>query len=167
MEEIWKDIEGYEGCYQVSNQGRVRSLDRQAISKRWVRNIKGKILSASKNRDGYLIYQMSKDGVSRNITAHRLVAMSFINNKHGYKEINHLDENKENNKAENLEWTTRRLNMEHSVAKWWHFISPDGYKTVLYNLREFCNQTGLSQSNMQLVHNGSRKTCMGWTKWNR
>lgn len=112
--EIWKDIEGYEGLYQVSNMGRVRSL------KRTVRNARGlykkpeRIMKPYDNGTGYLQIQLSKEGKSKNIYLHRLVAIAFCENLEGYKEINHIDENKLNNRADNLEWCSRSYNCTYN-----------------------------------------------------
>lgn len=119
MKEIWKDIEGYEGCYQVSNLGNVRSLDR--IIGNALR--KGKILKELKNKDGYLVVGLHKDGKRKKFFMHRLVAQAFIPNPDNKKEVNHMnicnlsiDENKKYNAIENLEWTTHDENLIHSYS---------------------------------------------------
>lgn len=99
MEE-WKDIEGYEGLYQVSNLGRVKSL--------WFD--KEKILKAYKNRYGYLCIGLCKYGKKKTYKIHRLVASAFIENSNNYPEVNHKDEVKTNNNVNNLEWCTREYN---------------------------------------------------------
>lgn len=103
MEE-WKDIAGYEGYYQVSNLGRVRSLDRTV--KKWdgEKVAKGIILKQSKNLRGYLFVELFRNGIGRINTIHRLVAGAFIKNPNNLSQINHKDEDKTNNKMENLEW---------------------------------------------------------------
>lgn len=102
--EVWKDIEGFEGDYQISNIGRVKAL-----------NYKGKknnyhILSLSIDKVGYHQIILKK----KNFTVHRLVAMAFIPNPNEYKEINHKDGIKYNNNVENLEWCTRSHNIQHA-----------------------------------------------------
>ena len=114
--EIWKDIEGYEGCYQVSNLGRVRSVDRTITRKDGVTvNVKGRVLSTPPNQDGYPHVNLHKDGQGNSQKVHRLVAKAFIPNPQKNKEINHIDENKANNDIENLEWCTRKHNMNHGT----------------------------------------------------
>lgn len=93
--EIWADIEGYVGLYQVSNWGRVKSFKQST---------RGKILKPANNGHGYLHVVLSKDGKSKTIKVHRLVATAFIPNPYGLPQVNHKDENPLNNRAENLEW---------------------------------------------------------------
>lgn len=112
--EIWKDIEGYEGKYQVSNYGRVKSVKRTARNGRGYRIVPEKILEGVDNGHGYLQVNLSKDGKIEQPLVHRLVATAFLENPMGYKEINHRDENKENNRAENLEWCSRVYNLTYN-----------------------------------------------------
>ena len=106
LEEIWKSIKGYEGLYEISNFGRVKSMPKLRMKKE-------KIMKPS-NRGGYLRISLSKDGISKSFYIHRLVAESFIPNLDGKKEVNHIDGNKKNNNASNLEWSTRSENMKHA-----------------------------------------------------
>ena len=110
MEE-WKDIKGYEGRYQVSNLGRVKSLN-------YNRTNREKILSLNKhNKNGYYSVQLSKSNVCKRFLVHRLVAESFIDNPNNYKEVNHKDENKSNNCVSNLEWCDRKYNVNYGTTK--------------------------------------------------
>ena len=92
--EIWKDINGYEGLYQVSNKGRVRSLDKYDSMGRLH---KGDIKAIIKNRTGYLCTDLYKNGERKNVTVHRLVAETFIKNPNNYNVVNHIDGDKTNN----------------------------------------------------------------------
>lgn len=112
-EEVWKDIEGYEGHYQVSDFGRVRSLDRVSSSGR---KLKGKVLK-QKITKGYNMVGLSKDGKQKNKTVSRLVAKAFTPNLENKPEVNHVDENKRNNRADNLEWVTSKENANHGTRK--------------------------------------------------
>jgi hypothetical protein len=111
MKEIWKDIAGYEKMYQVSNLGRVRSLDRYSWNgyKYWLQ--RGKILKPCQQKSGYLNVDLS-DGHSKShkYRVHRLVAQAFIPNPNNLPCVNHKDENPQNNKALNLEWCDYRYN---------------------------------------------------------
>lgn len=111
MEE-WRDIEGYEGIYQVSSQGNVKSLDRTLINSIGVEsNVKGKEIYKSLVGAGYYQVKLYKDGKKLNKYVHQLVASAFISNPKNYSEINHIDYNKENNCVENLEWCTHIENI--------------------------------------------------------
>ena len=109
-EEFWKDIAGYEGLYQVSNFGRVRSADR---IDRYGREYKGKILTPCTDNQGYLHIALHNNGKRKTVRVHRLVAEAFINNTDNCKYINHKDENKQNNNAENLEWCSAKYNCNY------------------------------------------------------
>lgn len=104
--EIWKDIEGYEGLYQVSNYGRVKSL----------RFGKEKILKARDEGHGYFQVGLFKDGKQVFKRVHRLVAEAFLPNPNNYKEINHKDEDKSSNIVENLEWCDRKYNVNYGTC---------------------------------------------------
>ena len=111
IEEEWKDIKDYEGLYQISNFGRVKSLERINKNNRKVRE---RILKQSKDNMGYYMVGLSKYGKEKTRTIHRLVAETFINNPNGYNYINHIDCNKTNNKVENLEWCTQKYNVQEA-----------------------------------------------------
>lgn len=116
MEEIWKDIEGYEGYYQVSNFGRIRSLDREVrYVGGWVSNRKGKLLKSIKRCDGYLSITLKRDGKGKGFLVHRLVAQLFIANKENKPQVNHINGIKDDNRVENLEWVTPLQNTQHAV----------------------------------------------------
>lgn len=118
-EEVWKDIPGFEGAYQVSDLGRVRSLDRSYSQRnRWGLATngrrKGKVLSPARGTNGYISYQLGS-GVRR--LAHRLVATAFLGPPSPGEEVNHRNGIRDDNRLENLEWVTRGDNHRHSYAK--------------------------------------------------
>ena len=98
--EIWKDIDGYKGLYQVSNLGRVKSLHHN----------KEKILKGSYTKEGYHLISLSKEGTQKRYLVHRLVATAFIPNLYKLECVNHKDENPRNNNVDNLEWCTKAYN---------------------------------------------------------
>lgn len=106
MQEIWKDIEGYEGCYQVSNLGRVKSL----------KFGKEKILTPTINSRGYYHTCLRKDGRSDTVYIHRIVAKAFLPNPDNLPLINHKDEDKTNNRVDNLEWCSVYYNLHYGSA---------------------------------------------------
>lgn len=103
-DEVWKDIKGYEGSYQVSNMGRVKSFCR-----------KTRILKPQKTQDGYLQVCLCRDGKKKRLYVHRLVAGSFIPNLENKETINHINEIKTDNHVSNLEWMTRAENNNHGT----------------------------------------------------
>lgn len=109
-EEIWNDIKGYEGLYQVSNKGNVKSLERTCKTKWYVRRVKERIYAQSLDRYGYPIVTLHKNGKRSTFTVHKLVASAFLKKPDGCNSINHIDENKQNNNLENLEWCTVQEN---------------------------------------------------------
>lgn len=113
-DEIWKDIAGYEGMYQVSSMGRVRSLDRVVDYRRCISNRRGKIIAGGVNRDGYSTVNLSKDGVRKFKSVHRLVCDAFHEAVPGHNVTNHKDGNKLNNCAANLEHSTYSKNTQHA-----------------------------------------------------
>ena len=116
MNEVWKDIIGYEGFYQVSNMGRVRSLDRDIIDKNGiVYSLKGSMREVSSSSRGYQDIGLSKDGEQKTFFIHRLVAESFIPNPKSLPIVNHIDGDKRNNVVTNLEWVNNSQNILHAV----------------------------------------------------
>lgn len=186
-DEIWKDVEGFEGIYQVSNLGRVRSLDRivPAICHSNGRVVdyhrKGRILRQQKINSGYRVVTFIVRGKDLYETklVHRLVAHAFVT---GYKkglDVNHKDEDKTNNKAENLEWCDKKYNNNYGTGKWRRRkfnarpvvqLSSCGEHIANYNsISEAARTIGCDPSTIRAVcvgQNGHRKcyTAKGY-KW--
>ncbi len=115
MEEIWKDIQGYEGYYQVSNLGNIKSLARKIIrSDGVVQFRKERIMSKRICTDGYYMAKFNVDKKSECIAIHKLVAKHFIPNPNNLPEVNHKDCNRKNNCIDNLEWCTHQENVKYS-----------------------------------------------------
>lgn len=123
MKEVWKSIPGYEGLYQVSNLGRVKSLPRNTT--------RGKVLSLQNRQNGYLCVCLCKNGVSKRENVHRIVAEAFLPHSDSNNVVNHKDENKHNNKVTNLEWTTQKYNLEYRDGIYKRAKSRSGFKNVL------------------------------------
>ena len=111
--EVWKDIKDYEGLYQVSNMGRIKSLKRYEKSGSKIRLRNEKILK-QKNTMGYNYVILSKFNKLKTYRIHRLVAETFISNPQQLPQVNHIDGNKLNNKAKNLEWCTASYNIKEA-----------------------------------------------------
>ena len=103
MKEVWKDIKGYENLYEISNFGNVRNKNKQ-IKKQY-------------DNKGYLCVELYKKNKRKHFRIHRLVMMTFNDNSNHKLDINHIDGNKYNNKIDNLEWCTRKENLDHAVRK--------------------------------------------------
>lgn len=107
--EIWKDIPGYDNLYQVSNMGRVKSLN-------YNRTRKEKLLMFSKDKYGYLRVTISKEGVKKYVQVHRLVCEAFLQNPFNLPQVNHRNEDKTDNRIENLEYCDAKYNINYGMA---------------------------------------------------
>lgn len=115
-QEIWKDIPDFEGLYQVSNLGNVKTLERTTKNKQGTCLRKEKLLNLNISNRGYVnvkLYNTSKN-IKKTIFVHKLVGLCFLNNANQYKEINHIDGNKLNNNINNLEWCSRSHNVKEA-----------------------------------------------------
>ena len=114
--EIWKDYKDYEGLYQASNLGRMRSLDRWVKGPNSsIRFCKGRILKPCTTKDGYLLVNLCKNGKVKSFLVHRLVAEAFIDNTDNLPQVNHKDENPLNNVVSNLEWCSYSYNNSYGT----------------------------------------------------
>lgn len=165
--EIWKEIEGYENLYQISNHGRVKSLNYRHTGKE-------KIRKPTKRKDGYLKVVLFKQGKRKNYQVHRLVAQAFIDNSNNLPEINHRDEVKTNNCASNLEWCTNYYNINYGtrnqrVAES-NTNNPNTSKQVLCvetgktypSTHQVQRELGFNQGHISSTCNGKRNTCGGF-----
>lgn len=116
--EKWKDIFDYEGLYQISNLGRVKSIThirKNGNKENHICISKGKILKPGKDSGGYMVVVLSKEGKTKSYRVHRLVANTFMPNPNNYRCVNHIDENKTNNNVKNLEWCTYKHNNSYGT----------------------------------------------------
>ena len=167
--EIWKDIEGYEGLYMVSNFGRIKSLHRN-----------GKIMRLYNSTYGYLRVHLSKNKEGKHYFVHRLVAKAFIPNDNNFPIINHKDENKKNNSVDNLEWCNyqynntynslverRRLKTDYELiaqklSKKVFQYTKDGELVKIWNSTAECGRNGYFQNAIANCCNGKCKTHKGY-----
>ena len=175
--EIWKPISGYEGFYEVSNLGRIRSLERIVeCSDGRKRKIKDRTLKGSSYSGGYSGVTLHKDGCAKFVNIHRIVAEAFVPNPLEKEEVNHKDENPSNNHASNLEWVTHKENINYSTrterarkaiveaqGRAVRQLSIDGELVAEYeSLSAAGNATGTHVSNITKCAKGEYKTAGGY-----
>ncbi len=115
MKEIWKPLINWEGIYEVSNMGNVRSVDRYVVQRNYKRFCKGQNIKITKHKSGYGIVTLRNSGIQKVSKVHQLIMNTFNPNKTGKKlEINHIDGNTMNNRLDNLEWCTHQENLQHA-----------------------------------------------------
>lgn len=139
MEILWRDIKGYEGLYQVSNEGEVRSLDREVTARNGGTAIrKGRILKQMTKSNGYKVISLTRNKDDKiQALVHRMVASAFLVNELAKPQVNHKDGNKSNNYVSNLEWATVSENVNHAnstgLRKIW---SNQFYNNIPYQWKE-------------------------------
>lgn len=160
--EIWKDIAGYEGYYQVSNKGRIKSVNRvvKHTSSGYL-TLKEKLIKCrANNRDGYIRCSLCKNKKVSTFLVHRLVAFAFIKNLENKPHINHLDEIKTNNVVENLEWVTQKENNDYSNTGFkngtCHFNAKLTEREVR-EIRKLCSLDGYTATKLAKMFNVSRR----------
>lgn len=188
MEEIWKPIKDYEGLYEVSNLGNVRSIDREITTWNRYKYIKikhkGQLLKQHTIK-GYKAVGVSKNGKMHNLQLHRLIAKAFILNPNNYPCVNHIDGNKQNNNINNLEWCSYSHNTKEAIRLGLKCITDKhreqtrllglksgkkiAQKDMLGNIikifnsgREASLELGISQGNISMCCNGYRKSTGGY-----
>lgn len=157
MKEIWKDIEGYDGFYQVSNLGRVKSVKSKYLRK------------LNLTHDGYCKINLSSNGETHWFRVHRLVAQAFIPNPENKPEVNHIDEDKTNNNVDNLEWVTRKENANHGTL--YTRLSKINGKPVICvesgvtydSISQCARLMNIQQSSISQMLSGKRKSAGGYT----
>ena len=169
MSEEWRDVVGYEGLYQVSDQGRVKSLERKDCLGR---TVKERILKPGVVSSGYLMISLCTGGKQKMFSVHRLVCQAFHENPDNKPQVNHINEDKADNRACNLEWCTCKQNLNHGsrnerAAK--ARSKPVGQYTrygdlvkVWPSAIEVQRQAGFSQGNVSAAARGKLKTAYGF-----
>ena len=175
----WKPVNGYEDLYEVSNTGRVRSLDRVVFLKnRWGGNskhtYKGRELSLQIAPNGYVHIDLHREGTTTRVLVHRLVCEHFLDRIDGKDYVNHKNRDTSDNRVENLEWCTQSENIQYAYdggtktpphEKTVHMISEDGKsKRVFKSLKEAERQTGVKCANISKVCRGLRSHAGGY-RW--
>jgi hypothetical protein len=161
MEEIWKDIKGYEDHYKISNLGRVKSLFDKNQKRR------DKILNAALTRCGYLRTVLANHGKVRSLYIHRLVAAAFVPNPEDKAQVNHINGIKTDNYFKNLEWCSQSENMKHAYATGLESPCDNGLKRAISikddngnrtyeSIREMCRSENIDRRCVQRVLHGKR-----------
>lgn len=175
-EEIWKPVKNYEGLYEVSNLGNVRSVDRVVVYSNGRKHfLKGQILKPVKNQDGYLFLWLFKDSKRKTFKVHRIIMNTFVPNPSNLPQINHKDEDKTNNCVENLEWCDSKYNINYGTriqrvtekcSK--AVLQIDKEKDVIISeypsTQEAARKLKICQSNISACCKGKRETAGGF-KW--
>lgn len=152
--EIWKAIEGYEGLYEVSNLGNVKSLR------------SGIILKQQKNADGYCHVSLCRKKEVKTVLIHRLVAKAFLSNPENYNEVNHKDENKANNCVENLEWCSHKYNLNYGSYRDKMSKAQTGKKRPRTSKIEVQKNDSLANLRRQLAANPQKPNEFDkWSEW--
>ena len=181
--EIWKDVEEFKGVLQVSNLGRIRTLDHYVRYKspNHKKLIKGRIRKLFIGNSGYYYFMFNHNGISKHLQVHRLVAKAFIPNPNNKLQVNHVNANKLDNRVENLEWCTPSENMKHAydnklipLNKIGHsgFLNPSARAVDAYTLdgkflkhfdtmKDAANEYGIPLSGVCNCCTGYSKTCHG------
>lgn len=147
MKEIWRDVKDYEGKYEVSNLGRVRSLN-------YLHTGKERLLKKQLYKNGYEYVCLYKNGEEKKCKIHRLVAMAFIPNPDGLPCVNHKDENPSNNVTSNLEWCTAAYNnaygtrTERTFKRVYQYMKDGSFVRSYCSTQEASRVTGVKQSNI-------------------
>lgn len=172
--EIWKDIKGYEKRYQVSNLGRIKSLERTISTKYFNRKniVKEKLLTPFITNCGYCVVTLFLNGKRTKHLVHRIVAETFLPNSNFLPFVNHIDENKLNNHVENLEWCTARYNVNYSNTirkaiatrkrKISQFEKLDKFIKTYESAAAASRESGIPQSSITFACQGKYKTAGGY-----
>lgn len=179
--EVWKDIKGYEGLYQVSTYGNIKRLDRYVNGRFGLRLIKERELGKYDSGNGYRKIHLVKEGIGKQFFIHRLVGIAFIPNPEMKPQINHKDFNRQNNHVDNLEWVTGKENTnhakragrtvgtngkcgsEHHNAVAVYQVSSRGeILNEFETMAEASKRTGAHWSKISMVCSGKRKTAGGY-----
>lgn len=171
--EAWKFIQGYEGLYQVSSLGRIKSVARCRKNNGNSQTLmEERLLKQSKNNKGYCRVELCKDGARKPFSVHRLVADAFVINPLNKPEVNHIDEDKSNNKADNLEWCTTKENINHgehnrksSITRGYAIQALNDCGDLINEFPSMCEaqrQTGIPQQNISRCIYGKCKQAGGY-----
>ena len=158
--EIWKDIPGYEGIYQISNNGKIKSIPHviKANQNGGMRVTKEYVKTTYVGWHGYVWVSLCKNGKSKTYSIHRLVALTFIENPNKFPAVNHIDGNKENNCIENLEWCTIHENQMHASK---NGLLPKSKKVMCMETGKIYQSGGEAERDTGICGRNIRSACSG------
>lgn len=163
---MWKEIDGYEKLYLISDEGEVYALPKTVITGNKTTHRNGKLLKQGVRGRGNTLYKfvvLSDGNTVKRFSVHRLVAKAFLENPNGYPEVNHKDEDSLNNHVENLEWCDRQYNIEYSKNKAVSQFSIDGEKIAEYKSIKYASAiTGIGRKSIENALNGWSNTAGGY-----
>lgn len=173
MKEEWRPIEGFEGQYEVSNTGKIRSIDRKVYQQGKFVSYGGTEMKPYHNNRGYQMIALSKGNKKKRLLVHRLVAIAFIPNIDNLPCINHKDENKDNNNVNNLEWCNHKYNCNYGTHME-RVAQKQSIGVVMYTLngerlrvykssKEAERETGIPHSGIMRCCKGLQNSCCGYT----
>lgn len=165
-DEIWKDIEGYEGYYQVSNTGKIKSVERMVDHPRYPSGVrlKERYLVVSRYNKKYAQVVLCKNGGTKTFRVCRLVAAAFVPNPDNLPQVNHIDENPSNDMAENLEWCDCAYNITYSKGMPCKFTR-EGEIVEANSIREMSRLIDSNYSQVHGVYTGRLTSTRGWKKY--
>lgn len=171
IKEEWKSIKGFEGLYEVSNLGKVKSLSRIVNRMGIKQPVRERMLSPKLTKVGYLMVGLHKEATEKYFFVHRLVASAFLENPQGFNEVNHKDENKRNNRADNLEWCSHKYNNAYGTRGTRHDMkiskpvccyTIDGVFVKRYDsITQAGLDLGVLKTSVWAALTGKSKTCKG------
>lgn len=163
---MYKAVNGYEGIYEVNELGQVRSVDRVVEYKNGsTRKFKGRELKPAMNRDGYAVVGLSKNGIGKTMTVHKLVAETFLPNPENFPEVHHKNHNRADNRAENLQWTSRaeQFDDHYKAAHGTRLrLVGNGIDKVFISSHEVERELGIDYSHALKVAKGKYKQAKGY-----
>ena len=165
----WRNVVGWEGTYEVSSHGDLRSVDRvshmtSVKGKSYIKQLYGKWMTKQLDKDGYITYAGRYNGKRKHLKAHRCVAEAFLDHVEGSNLVDHKNRIRSDNRVENLQWVTPKENTKVKAYKSYIFNDANGDVVFTSNLKMYCNENGIQYSHLNWVLLGNHKSAGGCTR---
>ena len=165
----WCSVVGWEGIYEVSSHGDLRSVNRvshlvSSAGKKYTKQLFGKLLTKQVDKDGYITYAGRYNGKRKHLKAHRCVAEAFLDNIDGSNLVDHKNRIRSDNRVENLQWITPKDNSKSKSYKSYVFNDVDGNVVFTTDLSLYCSENGIQYSRLNWVLLGNYKSAGGCTR---